>query len=139
MSSQQVPPDSIFLKWGRFQLIINWSTGARSGGHGIDCNRSGDLVEGAALSTRRASHLPQNGGGRAASDSVGIPMPPGRDNPSLLKTREEAQRLLRERIDKAIEIVPTDIRSYDDLEAAKTKEKLWYDYNCQLLSNLFST
>jgi hypothetical protein len=59
--------------------------------------------------------------------------------PLLKISREDAALRLRERIDKAADLVPTDIKSPDDLSRAQDKEKLWYEYNSALISNLFST
>jgi hypothetical protein len=56
----------------------------------------------------------------------------------LKKSRDEARRLLRERMDKAVEI-DNDIRSQQELQKAVAREKLWREYNCQLLDTIFTT
>ena len=56
----------------------------------------------------------------------------------LKKSRDEARRLLRKRMDEAVEIA-NDIRSQQELQKAVAREKLWREYNYQLLDTIFTT
>jgi hypothetical protein len=59
--------------------------------------------------------------------------------PTLLrKSRDEARRLLQERLDEPLKIAD-DVRSSQEWERAVAREKLWREYNVQLLEALFTT
>lgn len=57
--------------------------------------------------------------------------------PSLLVSREEAAQKIRAQIEKAPVIDLTSVRSFDDLDKARSALRRWSDYNVELLTCLF--
>jgi hypothetical protein len=66
-------------------------------------------------------------------------VPNARSETRLSVTREDARKRLIERIEKAGEINADNIRSSRNLEEAEEREMRWRDYNCTLLSRLFTS
>ena len=57
----------------------------------------------------------------------------------LLVPRDEAKAKLTERMQLAADIKADDIKTNEELEEAQEREKRWREYNCHLLTGLFST
>jgi len=53
--------------------------------------------------------------------------------------RDDARKLLIERIEKVGDIRADDVQSDVHLAEAMEKEKRWWSFNCELLSRLFTT
>jgi hypothetical protein len=59
---------------------------------------------------------------------------------TLLKIpKEEARQQLRRRIERAKEILPAPIRSYEALTKAEEQEDSWRKFNIEYLSRVFTT
>lgn len=61
------------------------------------------------------------------------------DKAHLLVSRDEARENLMERMQRAADIKADDIKTNEELEKAREREKRWHDYNYDLLTRLFST
>ncbi len=58
-------------------------------------------------------------------------------NVHLEMERSEADRRLRDRIDEGVALREREIRSPDELEAAKSDFHVWHEYNAELLRRMF--
>src|SRR5690554_2787326 len=62
-----------------------------------------------------------------------VPLPP-----KLMEPREDARKKLTERIDKGKALYNIVIPNRDEFEEIERKQKIWNDYNSELLSRLFN-
>jgi hypothetical protein len=58
---------------------------------------------------------------------------------SLLKSKEEARRLLNAQMDKALTLAPDEFQSLHRVRLFGEREKRWRDFNFDLLSRIFTT
>jgi hypothetical protein len=66
-------------------------------------------------------------------------MPQNRAKTHLLIAPNEVRPQLMERMEASAEIRADNITSFDDLASAEKREKIWHEYNCQLLSRVFTS